>query len=227
MTNNEIIRAGVQRTFTPAQIHDLAVAYCDLQQIAARAAVTTVTDADGNEIDPMPIVELDFVAAQFHTIGEWNKAGRCVKRGQKSAFRTKIWQYTNKPSAAARKAAAENGTELADDPHFYLASAWFFHFGQTEPQAAAPEKMSAEDLKAKNAQLMAAYKARRAAEKAAAPQQPAAQNAENATAKPATKPATKPAAKPATKPETKPAAPAVAVAMVEPDFAALAASILF
>lgn len=201
MKNEEIIRAEVQKHFTPAQIHELAAAYCDPQEIAARVAganaAAVVVDQDGNKIDPTPAVELDLVAAQFHTVKKWNESGRCVKRGEKNAFKAMIWQRTNKPNAAARKAAAENGKDLPDDPHYYLAPAWFFHLGQTQPQAAAPAKMTAEDLKAKNAQLMAAYKAYRAAEKAAAQQQPT-QSA--TTTQPAPKaPATQPAPKAATK----------------------------
>lgn len=257
MTNEEIIRAEVQKHFTSAQIHELAAAYCDPQEIAARvaSAAAVIVDQNGNKIDPTPAVELDLVAAQFHTVKKWNESGRCVKRGEKNAFKAMIWQRTSKPNAAARKAAAENGEDLPDDPHYYLAPAWFFHLGQTQPQAEAPAKMTAEDLKAKNAQLMAAYKARRAAEKAAAAQQQPTQSA--TTTQPASKAATKsaakrparkstaakrPARKAAVDTTTETAQNAIKTALVsvehhdltapsaaptETDFAALAASILF
>ena len=173
-----------------------------------------------------------------------------VKKGEKAAFSCQLWRWTDKPNAAARKAAEEAGEEVNPDPHFYKTLSHLFFIDQVErrPEKAAPAKLNTvgynkylsacQKAGNKNPLSLAAW----SAEQVKAPAQPtnpaavvlaAVEHHEvnNPVELPA--PAKKPAGKkkaatkaPAKKP-TKPAPVPAPVPAAEPDFAALAASILF
>lgn len=230
-TNAEIIRDNVQQVFTSEQIHTLAVAHFSAEAIAARAACVKVTDKDGNELDPVPEVELDMVAEQFHTFQGWKQRGLSVKKHEKSAFSCYLWKWTDKPNAAARKAAEEAGEELNPDPHYYKALSHLFFIGQverrTEHDASKSEKKPAGSMTEYNRYLSAQRKSGNKS-----PLSFSAWSGQQ-SAKPAKKSPTK-------KAEKKPAPPVPAVVAVvehhdlhetavpeELDFAALAASIIF
>lgn len=180
MTNNEIIRNELTRRYTPAQLHEIAAAHYTAQQIAALAAQITVTDADGNKLDPLPDAELILAAKLFHTYAEWRKRGLQVKCREKAAFSCMLWNWTDKPSAARRKAAEEAGEEINPDPHYYLAKAHLFSVDQVEEPTPAPAGRfkSIDEIKAYNAKLAAQRKAAKAAREAEA--------AHNAAGQPAT-----------------------------------------
>ena len=118
-TNTEIIRDSVQHIFSREQIHTLAAAHFSAETIAAHASGIIVLDKDGNELDPTPDAELILVSGLFHTFQEWKKDGLSVRKGEKAAFSCQLWRWTDKPNAAARKAAEEAGEEVNPDPHFY------------------------------------------------------------------------------------------------------------
>lgn len=242
-TNSEIIRDNVKRVFTPEQIHSLATAYFTAETIAARAACIKVTDKDGNELDPVPEVELDMVAEQFHTFQGWKQRNLSVKKGEKSVFSCYLWKWTDKPNLKARKAAEEAGEEVNPDPHYYKALSHLFFIGQverrTEREAAKTENKPAGSMTEYNRYLSAQRKAgnKSPLSFSAWSDQQAAKPAE--TQQPAAKPTKKSPTKKATK---KPAPPVPAVVAVvehhdlhetapaapeELDYAALAASIIF
>ena len=242
MTNTEIIREAVSHAFTAEQIHSLATAYFTADTIAARASCIKVVDKDGNELDPTPEAELGLIADRFHTFSEWKKMGLSVKKGEKAALTCYLWKWTDKPNAAARKAAEEAGEELSPDPHYYKALSHLFFIGQVE-------RRSESTTTKKPASSMAGYNRYLSAQRKAGNKSPLSLSAWTAqqTAEPVKpqQPAAKPAAKKSSKKaSTKPAAPVPAVvAVVEHhdlhetaapatvpenlDFAALAASIIF
>lgn len=245
MTNTEIIREAVSHAFTAEQIHSLATAYFSADTIAARASCIKVVDKDGNELDPIPDAELGLIAGQFHTFSEWKKLGLSVKKGQKAALSCYLWKWTDKPNAAARKAAEEAGEELNPDPHYYKALSHLFFVGQVERRT---ERDAAKTDK-KPAGSMVEYNRYLSAQRKAGNKSPLSFSvwSEQQTAEPdkSQQPAEKPAKKtPAKKPTAKkPAAPAelspvvaavehhdlhpIPTAPEELDFAALAASIIF
>ena len=241
-SNSVLIQEAVQEAFTPDQIHTLAAAHFSADAITARAACIKVTDDDGNELDSTPFAELDMIADQFHTFQGWKKLGLSVKKGEKASLVCWLWKWTDKPNAAARKAAEEAGEELNPDPHYYKALSYLFFVDQVERRnESAPAKKPASSMAAYNRYLSAQRKAGNksplslsawTAQQAAEPVKPQ---------QSATKSAKK---SPAKKASTKPAAPAPAVVAVvehhdlhetatpaaapeELDFAALAASIIF
>lgn len=246
-TNSEIIRENVQQFFTPEQIHTLAAAHFSAETIAARAAAIKVLDDDGNELDPVPFAELDMVVEQLHTFQGWKQRGLSVKKGEKAVFGCYLWRWTDKPNAAARKAAEEAGEELNPDPHYYKTMSYLFFIDQVErrPEKAAATKKPAGSMAEYNRYLSAQRKAgnknplsfsawseqQTPAEQPAKSQPTAAKPANKPTAKPAKKATAKKAAPPA---ELSPAVVAVehhdlhpAPAAEDLDFAALAASIIF
>ena len=245
MTNTEIIREAVSHAFTAEQIHSLATAYFSADTIAARASCIKVVDKDGNELDPIPDAELGLIAGQFHTFSEWKKLGLSVKKGQKAALSCYLWKWTDKPNAAARKAAEEAGEELNPDPHYYKALSHLFFVGQverrTERDAAKADKKPAGSMVEYNRYLSAQRKAgnKSPLSFSAWADQQAAKPSE--TQQPAAKPTKKSPTKKAKKKPAPPVPAAVAVvehhdlhetaapatAPEELDFAALAASIIF
>lgn len=241
-SNSVLIQEAVQEAFTPEQIHTLAAAHFSADAIAARAACIKVADGDGNELDSTPFAELDMIADQFHTFQGWKKRGLSVKKGEKAALVCWLWKWTDKPNAAARKAAEEAGEELNPDPHYYKALSYLFFVDQVERRnESTPTKKPASSMAAYNRYLSAQRKAGNKS-----PLSLSAWTAQQTTepVKPQ-QPAAKPAAKKSSKKaSTKPAAPVPAVvAVVEHhdlhettapatvpenlDFAALAASIIF
>lgn len=249
-TNTEIIRDSVQHIFSREQIHTLAAAHFSAETIAAHASGIIVLDKDGNELDPTPDAELILVSGLFHTFQEWKKDGLSVKKGEKAAFSCQLWRWTDKPNAAARKAAEEAGEEVNPDPHFYKTLSHLFFIDQVErrPEKAAPAKLNTvgynKYLSAcrkagnKNPLSLAAW----SAEQVKAPAQPTNPAAVVLAAvehhevnnpvelpAPAKKPAgkKKAATKAPAKKAAKPAPVPAPVPAAEPDFAALAASILF
>ena len=160
MTNTEIIRETVSHAFTAEQIHSLATAYFTADTIAARASCIKVVDKDGNELDPTPEAELGLIADRFHTFSEWKKMGLSVKKGEKAALTCYLWKWTDKPNAAARKAAEEAGEELNPDPHYYKALSHLFFIGQVERRSESPAtKKPASSMAGYNRYLSAQRKA--------------------------------------------------------------------
>ena len=69
---------------------------------------------------------------EIHTFADWKARGYFVKKGEKAVARFAIWNFTNKPSKAARTAAAAEGKEdLEADPHYYMKESCFFKLSQT------------------------------------------------------------------------------------------------
>ena len=235
MTNNQIIRNEAAK-LAPATLHAIATANHTPAEIEALAAQIIITEEDGTQ-HPGTVqdAEVMLAADELHTIHEWNRQGKRVKTGETHLSECYLWMFTTKPSKAQREAAEAEGKEAAEHPHFYPTKAYLFSCLQVEDENAAPVKMTAEQLKAKNAQLLAAFKASQAAPKPeneiSAPEKsaksvviaveefhelPQLAKVPEAVKKAAEKKkATKKAAKPAPIPTA------------EPDFAALAASILF
>ena len=121
MTNTQIIKSAVQAAFSADQISALFTAYFPKEQ--------------GGD----PEVEALFVADLFHTFAEWKARGLSVKKGEKAALRdVYLWKWTDKPNAAARKAAEEKGEELNPDPHYYKTPSCLFSIAQVEKQTTKP-----------------------------------------------------------------------------------------
>ena len=224
--NNTLIYDAIGHNFTPAQVHDLAVAIATPEQIAAIAARLTVNNADGTPADPIPTAERLAVAENVHTYNAWKSQGLQVKGGEKALFSVMLWRWTDKPSKARRAEAAQaadNGDNSpASDPHYYMTRCYMF----SAAQVGKPEPVhvkTPEEIAARNAELAAARKARRAAQQVAATTAPAAPTI------------------PAPAPTPEPSKPAAVVAVVEHhtlhddaptpepvqlDFATLAAQVL-
>lgn len=179
MTNNEIILEAVKTAFSAEQIHTMAAAHHSAEQLASMAAhIKTEPDKNGNTADPLQIAEAMAVAGMFHTYNEWKQQGLQVRRGQKAALVVHLWRFTDKPSAAQRKAMAEAKAAQAigpaeqklvddhpNDPHYYKKLSYLFHRDQVEVPTERPavHVKTAEEIRAYNAQLAAQRKARRAA----------------------------------------------------------------
>lgn len=179
MTNNEIILEAVKTAFSAEQIHTMAAAHHSAEQLASMAAhIKTKPDKNGNTTDPLQIAEAMAVAGMFHTYNEWKQQGLQVKRGEKAALAVSLWRFTDKPSAAQRKAMAEAKAAQAigpaeqklvddhpNDPHYYKKLSYLFHRDQVEVPTERPavHVKTAEEIRAYNAQLAAQRKARRAA----------------------------------------------------------------
>ena len=216
--NNTLIFDAIAHNLTPDEIHALAVTVATPEQIAARAALLTVHNADGTTADPTPTAERLILADNLHTYNTWKAQGLQVKGGEKALLSVMLWRWTDKPSKARRAENADNNNDNPD-PHYYMKRCYLFSAAQVERPAPVHVK-TPEEIAARNAELAAARKARRAAQQAAT------------TAAPTI---------PATAPTTTPSKPAAVVAVVEHhtlhddaptmepvqlDFATLAAQVL-
>lgn len=168
--NNALIYEAICTTFTPEQVHLLAATVATPEQIAARAARITKTDADGNPIDATPDAERLILADNLHTYNTWKAQGLQVKRGQKATISAMLWRWTDKPPKAQRSDSGDD----APDPHYYMKRCYLFTAAQVERPAPVHVK-TPEEIAARNAELAAARKARKAAQQAAATTAPAAQ----------------------------------------------------
>lgn len=92
----------------------------------------------------------------FHTFAEWKVRGYSVKKGEKALLAVPLWKYTNKPNMAARKAAAERGEEINEDPHYYKKLSYIFSFNQVKRTSAKdPEPVKVETVPAETTGFMA------------------------------------------------------------------------
>ncbi len=83
-------------------------------------------DGEGNEVE---IKETE----EIHTYKEWQNLGMQVQKGQKAIAKITIWNFTNKPSKAAREEAEKNGQEAQEKGHYYMKEAAFFSASQVAP----------------------------------------------------------------------------------------------
>jgi hypothetical protein len=194
--NNTLIYEAIGTTFTPEQVHLLAATVATPEQIAARAARITKTDADGNLIDATPDAERLILADNLHTYNTWKAQGLQVRGGQKALLSCMLWRWTDKPSKARRDEAAAQGKDAAEDAHYYMKRCYLFTAAQVERPAPVHVK-TPEEIAARNAELAAARKARKAAQQATATTAPAAPTV------------------PASAPTPEPIKPAAVVAVVE------------
>lgn len=111
--NNTLIYEAIGATFTPEQVHLLAATVATPEQIAARAARITKTDADGNPLDATPDAERLILADNLHTYNTWKAQGLQVRGGQKALLSCMLWRWTDKPSKARRDEAAALGKLMA------------------------------------------------------------------------------------------------------------------
>jgi len=111
MTNNQII-------FEQSQI------LAEAGKIQYTGRVFKAIDGDGN---PCEVKETE----EIHTFADWKARGYFVKKGEKAIASFPIWNFTSKPSKKAREAAAAEGKEISDDPHYYMKEAYFFTMNQT------------------------------------------------------------------------------------------------
>ena len=171
MTNEKIILNAVYEQLTAEQRHEIAAAVMSPEQIAALAAQIVHVDKDGNEKPATAAdIEIMFAADELHTFDYWKKEGKSVKQYEKHVIECFLWKFTTKPSRAQREAAAEQGKEAAEHPHFYPTKSHLFSCLQVESSRPAPKGRfsSTADIIAYNKKLAAERKAKAAAEKAAA-----------------------------------------------------------
>lgn len=88
----------------------------------------------------------------FHTFQEWKNRGYSVKKGEKAMLSVLLWKFTNKPNIAARKAAAERGEEINEDPHYYKKLSYIFGFQQV--RRTGTKEPAAEKVQDVNSVLM-------------------------------------------------------------------------
>lgn len=223
--NNTLIYEAIGAAFTPEQVHLLAATVATPEQIAARAARITKTDAEGNPLDATPDAERLILADSLHTYNAWREQGLQVRAGQKAILSCMLWRWTDKPSKARRAEAAAAGQDVEGGEHYYMKRCYLF----SAAQVGKPEPVhvkTPEEIAAYNAELRAARQAaRQAAQRAAQDAAPAAPAAP-----------TIPDAAPTTTPR-KPAVVAVVehhslhddaptIEPVQLDFASLAAQVL-
>lgn len=179
MKNEQIILNEVAK-LDPAIRHQIAAAAYSAEKIASVAAAI-----DGKEgADAIDAAEIILAAAQVHTFQEWKRRGYSVKKGEKTLIGCFLWNFTERPNKAQRAALSAEELEEQPDPHYYKKFSHLFSCLQVAPTAPAPRKMTPEELKAKNAALMAEFKAKQAAAKqAAAAEKAAKEAAEKAAAK--------------------------------------------
>ena len=171
--NDSIIHDAVESAFTPEELALMAAAISTPEQRTARAARLTVTDKDGNQLDPAPFVNLDIVAENLHTYDAWKKAGLQVKRGEKAIMTLNLWRYTEKANKAQRQAAADAGEEEKPDPHFYKKLCALFF--RTQVENPRPVKIKTpEEIREYNRMLAEQRRARNAAAQPAPTPAPAA-----------------------------------------------------
>lgn len=221
MTNEKIILNAVYEQLTAEQRHEIAAAVMSPEQLAALAAQIVHVDKDGNETrGTIEEAEALTAAGNVHTFDYWKKEGKSVKFGEKHIVECYLWKFTTKPSRAQREAAAEQGKEAAEHPHFYPTKSHLFSCLQVESSRPAPKGRfsSTAEIIAYNKKLAAERKAAKAAAETAAPvvaveehhELPALVHAEPLpTKKAAKKPRTTKAAPAAVKKTEQPAAPVV------------------
>lgn len=174
--NNTLIYEAIGAAFTPEQIHLLAATVATPDQIAARAARITKTDAEGNPLDATPDAERLILADNLHTYNTWKAQGLQVRGGQKALLSCMLWRWTDKPSKARRAEAAAAGQDAEAESHYYMKRCYLF----SAAQVGKPEPVhvkTPEEIAALNAKLLSALKAQKAAQRAAqdaAPTAPAA-----------------------------------------------------
>ena len=174
--NNTLIYEAIGAAFTPEQIHLLSATVATPDQIAARAARITKTDAEGNPLDATPDAERLILADNLHTYNTWKAKGLQVRGGQKALLSCMLWRWTDKPSKARRAEAAAAGQDAEAESHYYMKRCYLF----SAAQVGKPEPVhvkTPEEIAALNAKLLSALKAQKAAQRAAqdaAPTAPAA-----------------------------------------------------
>ena len=171
--NNTLIYEAIGAAFTPEQIHLLAATVATPEQIAARAARITKTDAQGNPLDATPDAERLILADNLHTYNAWREQGLQVRGGQKALLSCMLWRWTDKPSKARRDEAAAQGQDAEAESHYYMKRCYLF----SAAQVGKPEPVhikTPEEIAALNAKLLAALKAQKAAQRAAQDAAPAA-----------------------------------------------------
>ena len=173
MTNDEIIYNEVNAKYhTPEQRRAiLALAYTP-EQIAAKGKEIHFKDVpeeqQGEELEKL------LLAGLFHTFQEWKKDGKSVKTGEKSAIRTKLWKFDDRPRKTSASMEPDALTAAANDQrpdgNYYKAPAHLFHIGQVEASRPAPAGRfkSIEEIKAYNRMLADQRKAAKAAAEQAA-----------------------------------------------------------
>ena len=161
--NNTLIFEAVGTTYTPAEIHALAATLATPEQITARAAAMAAATGTGTAADYIDTAEQATVADSLHTYNTWKAQGLQVKRGQKATISAMLWRWTDKPPKAQR---SDNGDD-APDPHYYMKRCYLFTAAQVERPAPVHVK-TPDEIAARNAELAAARKARKAAQQAAA-----------------------------------------------------------
>lgn len=172
MKNEQIILNEVAK-LDPSIRHQIAAAAYSAEKIAAVAAAI-----DGKEgADAIDAAETILAAEQVHTFNEWKRRGYSVKKYEKALINCHLWNFTERPNKAQRAALSAEELEEQPDPHYYKKFSHLFSCLQVAPTAPAPRKMTPEELKAKNAALMAEFKAKQAAAKQAAAAEKAAKEA--------------------------------------------------
>lgn len=164
--NNTLIYEAIGAAFTPEQIHLLAATVATPEQIAARAALLVKTDAEGNPLDATPDAERLILADNLHTYNAWRKQGLQVRGGQKALLSCMLWRWTDKPSKARRAEAAAAGHDVEAESHYYMKRCYLF----SSAQVGNPEPIhvkTPEEIAALNAELLAALKSQKAAQRAA------------------------------------------------------------
>jgi len=81
-------------------------------------------------------------ALPIHTFIEWKRLGYSVKKGEKAALHVDLWNYTTKPSKAAREKAEAEGKEVSEDPHYYLKLSHLFTLDQVQRTGSSDAKTS-------------------------------------------------------------------------------------
>lgn len=141
MTNNTIIFNSIVAAYTPEEIHELVTSALTPEHIEKAAATMTV-EVEG--MDPTAALEAVLAADLFHTFQYWKSCGYSVKKGEHAAITCGLWKYTDKPSKAAREAAAAlpegMDKDPEHDPHFYITKSHLFHIGQVQKSDKATGK---------------------------------------------------------------------------------------
>lgn len=71
---------------------------------------------------------------EYHTYKAWQNKGYQVKKGEKAALKTELWNFTDRPTKEDQKKIKAG--ELPEDyknPHYYLKTAALFGREQVEP----------------------------------------------------------------------------------------------
>lgn len=159
--NNTLIYEAIGATYTPAEIHAIAATLATPEQITARAAAMAEATGTGTgtAADYIGTAEQATIADNLHTYNTWKAQGLQVKRGQTATISAMLWRWTDKLPKAQRSDSGDD----APVPHYYLKRCYLFTAAQVERPAPVHTKTS-EEIAARNAELSAARKARRAAQ---------------------------------------------------------------